>query len=174
VTTASFDNDLENNMSQVWSYDYAGSGGSRRQVEGNYTLAVSVDNPSASPGDTVNFTITTGRDIPPSSIGGIGPPPIDLKVDVELTSGLSVTGEPDYFGSSTNYTKPESVIYSEGVFTIGTVNRGEARTNSVTLPVTWAADAAGTQQCLTATLTGNPPPGVGPYDDDISDNVAKV
>ncbi len=27
---------------------------------------------------------------------------------------------------------------------------------------------------MKATLTGNPPPGVGPYDDDISDNVAEV
>ena len=30
------------------------------------------------------------------------------------------------------------------------------------------------EQCLTATLTGNPPPGVGPGDDDISDNVAEL
>ena len=30
------------------------------------------------------------------------------------------------------------------------------------------------RQCLTAILTGNPPPGTGPLDDDISDNVARV
>ena len=44
----------------------------------------------------------------------------------------------------------------------------------MTLPVTVASDAVVNEQCLTATLTGNPPPGTGPRDDDISDNVAKV
>ena len=70
--------------------------------------------------------------------------------------------------------KPDSVNYSNGVFTIGTMKRDEARSNAVTLPITVADHAVANEQCLTATLTGNPPPGTGPYDDDISDNVAKL
>ena len=73
-------------------------------------------------------------------------------------------------------TKPSSVSYDSGVFTIGTLQytSPNAFFNSVTLPITVASDAVVNEQCLTATLTGNPPPGIGPDDDDISDNVAKV
>ena len=80
-------------------------------------------------------------------------------------------------------TKPDSVSYDSttGVFNIGTHERTlptyacwNQLGHSVTLPVTVSSNAVVNEQCLTATITGNPPPGTGPYDDDISDNVAKV
>ena len=73
-------------------------------------------------------------------------------------------------------TNAASVSYDQDtdVFNVGTLKAGDTVTNSVTLPITVAANAGGNKQCLTATLTGNPPPGAGPYSDDISDNVAKL
>ena len=100
-----------------------------------------------------------------------------------MTSGLSVSGAPTYVSRSEDGTvrpKPDSVSYSNGVFNIGTLKGGDTVTaaepvkNSVTLPVTVSSSAVVNEQCLAARLTGNPPPGTGPYDDDISDNVAKV
>ena len=179
VTTSSFENDLHkgNNTSRVWSYNYNIANDRHRQAAGNYTVAVSVDNASPSPGDTVNFTISATRAHP--YVKGGRTPPIDLKVDIELTGGLTVSGAPRYVstdGADTTVTTPSSVSYADHVFTVGTLKAraGPAITNAVTLPVTVASGAGGTQQCLTATLTGNPPPGTGRYDDDISDNVAKV
>ena len=177
VTTSSFESDLHkgNNASRVWSYSYSVSvlNPAFRQAAGNYSVALSVDKPAPSPGDTVNFTITADRDQPEGYIG-LTPPPIDLQVDVELTDGLTVSGTPSYgyMGAS----KPGSVSYSSGVFIIGTLKRGDGEPPrySVTLPITVASDAVVNEQCLTATLTGNPPPGTGPRDDDVSDNVAKV
>ena len=181
VTTSSFESNLRkgNNKVQVWSYSYsAETGASYIQAEGNYSVTVSVDNPAPSPNDTVNFTITALRENPIILSDGLRAsltaPPIDLNVDIELTDGLTVSGTPSYGYPGT--TKPGSVSYSDGVFNIGTLKRGdgEAPRYSVTLPVTVASSALVNEQCLTATLTGNPPPGVGPHDDDISDNVAKV
>ena len=174
VTTSSYDSNLSNNTYRVWSYDYTALDGSFRQVLGNYSVGVSVDNASPSPGDTVNFTIEADRANPYSATRrgtDAVPPPIDLKVDIELTDGLTVTGTPSY-APTTN--RAASVSYSNGVFTIGTLQQGKSRTNSVTLPITVANGAVVNEQCLTATLTGNPPPGTGRYDDDISDNVARL
>ena len=100
------------------------------------------------------------------------PPPIDLEVDIDLTDGLTVTGDPTYGPPS----RPASVIYNNGVFDIGTRKPGQTEPPMfyVTLPITVASNAVVNKQCLTARLTGNPPPGVGPHDDDISDNVAKL
>ncbi len=50
VTTASFDNKLENNTSRIWSYDYSTSLDKFRQVAGNYSVAVSVDDPNPARG----------------------------------------------------------------------------------------------------------------------------
>jgi len=180
VTTTSFESDLhrENNETQVWSYSYSDLHSSRIQAEGNYLVTVSVDNPVPAPGGAVNFTITADRENPIILSDGVPAPltapPIDLEVDVELTDGLTVSGTPSYGHPGT--TKPGSVSYSNGVFNIGTLKRGdgEGPKYSVTLPVTVANNAVVNEQCLTATLTGNPPPGTGRYDDDISDNVAKV
>ena len=101
VTTSSHESSLHkgNNTARVWSYNYSAvSKGDWRQVGGNYTVNVSVDQPSPSPGDTVNFTITAGRTNPyiTHTIPGATPPPIDLEVDIELTGGLSVSGAPSY------------------------------------------------------------------------------
>ena len=177
VTTASFDRNLGNNTARVWSYRYHVDATSQIQAEGNYTVAVSVDEASPSPGDTVNFTITADRDNPIRellNVSALTPPPIDLKVDIGFTGGLSVSGTPSYDPSGDD--KPDSVSYSNGVFNIGTLNMGgrEPPRYSVTLPISVASDAVVNEQCLTATLTGNPPPGTGPRDDDISDNVAKL
>ena len=62
VTTSSFESDHHkgDNTSRVWSYREDGSG-QWWQAAGNYSVVVSVDNPSPSPGDTVNFTIATDR-----------------------------------------------------------------------------------------------------------------
>ena len=170
VTTSSFESNLHkgNNTARVWSYSYSGT--FHYQAAGNYSVSVSVDQPYPSPEGTVNFTITTNRENPYSGTGySFPPPPIDLKVAIDLTDGLSVSGTPTY-APTTN-----ALSYSNGVFNVGTLKRaGDARMNSVTLPITVASNAAGSRQCLTATLTGNPPPGVGPYDDDISDNMASV
>ena len=180
VTTSSFESDIHkgNNTSRVWSYRHSGSGGFW-QAAGNYSVVVSVDNPSPSPGDTVNFTVATDRAKRHKDYGTT--PPIDMEVAIDLTGGLSVTGTPTYAsGSDGTLTTPSSVSYSNGVFKVGTLKgptlslSADPVRNSVTLPVTVASDAVVSGQCLTATLTGNPPPGVGPYDDDISDNVAKV
>ena len=181
VTTSSFESDLHkgNNKDRVWSYNYvAGHNVSYIQAEGNYLVTVLVDNPAPSPGGTVNFTITTLRENPIiTSDGLLAPltaPPIDLEVDVELTDGLTVSGTPTFPPPFQGYTKPDSVSYSDGVFNVGTLKRGDSTTNSVTLPISVGSDAVVNEQCLTATLTGNPPPGTGRWDDDISDNVAKV
>ncbi len=176
VTTASFDSNPGNNTDRSWAYNFRTSHVSFRAVVGNYSVDVEVDETSPSPGDTINFTITTDRANPYTDFAtGTGPPnsppPIDLKVDIELTEGLTVTGMPSYAPADD---RADSVSYGDGVFTIGTVGKEKSRRNSVTLPITVASDAAVNEQCLTATLTGNPPPGVGPMDDDISDNVAKV
>ena len=95
VTTASFESHTENNTSRMWNYNYDSDGSNPRiQVAVNYAVALSVDNASPAPGETVNFTITASRE---QTYGRIGqppvfpdvPPPIDLKVDIELTDGLT-------------------------------------------------------------------------------------
>ena len=174
VTTSSFESELHkgNNTDRVWQYKISTSvlNNQYAQVGGNYSVAVSVDERSPSPGDTVEFTITTDRARPSGHT--IKPPPIDLKVDIELTDGLAV----DETGISydTADPQPDSVMYSNGVFNVGTLETGVQVDNSVTLPVVVPTNAVGSKKCLTATLTGNPPPGVGVHPDDISDNVAKV
>ena len=176
VTTSSFESDIHkgNNTSRVWSYRYDEPNQKYRQAAGNYTVAVTVDDPSPSPGDTVNFTITADRTTP-TDYSGTDVPPIDAKVNIELTDGLSATGTPTYLCADlATCVVPTQVSYSNGVFDIGTLKARESTRNSVTLPVLVASDAVVNEQCLTATLTGNPPPGIGPIDDDISDNVAKL
>ena len=174
VTTSSYDSNLSNNTDRVWSYDYSftvGGTDTTRQVLGNYSVSVTVDNPNPAPGGTVNFTVKADRTNPYGATGET-PPPIDLKVAIGLTDGLTVTGTPTYAPSAAF--RADSVSYSDGVFTIGTLKQGKSRKNSVTLPITVASSAVVNKQCLTAKLTGKPPPGVGEHDDDISDNVAEV
>ena len=190
VTTSSFESDLHkgNNTSRVWSYSYRPNHSGYRQVGGNYYVTALVDEPQPAPGDTVNFTITADR-TDPYEVAGSTAPPIELRVKIELTGGLTVDGTPSYLSTlgpgGITRPKPDSVSYSnsDGVFNIGTqkssqftniVDRRVPTTYSVTLPVTVASDAVVSEQCLTARLTGKPPPGTGPLDDDISDNVAKV
>ena len=152
VTTSSFDRNLENNTSRAWAVNYSSSGGHTRAV-GNYAVAVTVDDPSPSQGDTVNFTITALKEGP--SDGSL---PIDLQVAIELTDGLTVSGAPTYAsGALGTSTVPDSVEYSNGVFNIGTLEYGEPGSNSVILPVAVSSNAVVNEQCLTATLTGNPP-----------------
>ena len=102
---------------------------------------------------------------------------IDQQVAVELTDGLSVSGTPTYAsGAMGTLDAPASVSYSNGVFNIGTLKRSDWNDgrHSVTLPVSVSNTAVVNEQCLTATISGNPPPGTGSRDDDISDNVAKL
>ncbi len=173
VTTSSHDSNPANNTSRIWSFNSSFSGfvTYHNQATGNYKVTVTVDEPSPSPGDTVNFTITAiGQE-------GLGAelPSIDLQVDIELTDGLSVSGTPTYISANRLGevgTTPSSLSYGDGVFNIGTLTSDYRDWNSVTLPVMVASGATVNQQCLTATLTGNPPP--APGRDDISDNVAEV
>ena len=174
VTTASYDSNPGNNTSRVWSYLSGEAQEEYKQAHGNYSVEVTVDNPSPSPGDTVNFTIAARK-----SPGVV--PFIDSKVDIEMTGGLSVSGTPTYaagFLGNTNHTSlPDTWRYSNGVINVGTLDfddGGGGGSYFVTLPVTVSSSAVVNEQCLTATLTGNPPPGNGPRDDDISDNVAKL
>ena len=181
VTTASFESDRHkgNNTARVWSFQYSTNLNYWIQAAVDYSVDVSVDNRYPSPGETVNFTITAGR--APRHIGvARWPPPIDLKVDIELTGGLSHTGTPSYYSSDpdgdpftpTTY----SPIFQNDVFTIGTgtVTDEAGISDSVVLPVAVASDAVVNGQCLTARLTGNPPPGNGPLDDAVANNVAKL
>ena len=176
VTTSSFESNLHkgNNTSRVWSYIYDENSQQYRQAAGNYTVVVTVDDPSPSAGDTVNFTIAADLE-KPSGYTGIYVPPIDTRVDIELTGGLTVSGTPTYAsGALRTSTVPDSVSYSSGVFTVGTLTADYVTQHAVTLPITVASSAVVSEQCLTATLTGNPPPGTGPLDDDISDNMARL
>ncbi len=183
VTTSSHESapHQENNNARVWSSRYSISTEDYRQAGGNYTLDVSVDNFSPAPGDNVNFTITTDRTNPyPAGIGGgqgETPRPIDLKVAIGLTGGLTA-GTATFASISPSgvaVAAPSSVSYSNGVFNVGTLKRTDEAATAMTLPVTVpTTNPTGAEQCLTATLTGNPPPGTGPLDDDISDNVAKL
>ena len=186
VTTSSFESDLhkENNTSRIWSYNMESSRDRFIQVGVNYTVTVSVDQSTPSPGETVTFTVTAGRKQTHGSVGSPSfvpniPPPIDLKVDIELTDGLTDTGSTATFGTihvgGTELAASGSETYSDGVFNIGTgPARSALRAHFMDLPVRVASDGVVNEQCLTATLTGNPPPGNGPLDDDIADNVAKL
>ena len=196
VTTSSHESALrkENNSTKVWSYTYdLGSHDPWVQAGGNYTVGVTVDKPSPKLGQTVNFTITAGRETPyyrgsPYEdvidlvlVSPRTPPPIDQKVAIELTDGLTVSGTPILAPTLT-----PALQYSNGVFTIGTRKPRELNSHphsdrskrwmySVTLPVTVAGDAKVDEQCLTATVSGNPPPGINqPLDDDIRDNVVEL
>ena len=184
VSTTSFESALHegNNTSRVWSYNYALTNDQFIQVAVNYTVDVSVDQQNPSTGDTVSFTVTAGGQEKHGRIGNPpsrprDPPAIDLAVDIELTDGL-MAGTPSFKTTSTadvTTSAPGSATYNGGMFNIGT---GQARSTVakylMVLPVTVASDAVVNEQCLTATLTGNPPPGTGPLDDAIADNVAKV
>ena len=66
VTTTSFESNLHkgNNTSRVWSYIYDENSQQYRQAAGNYTVVVTVDDPSPSAGDTVNFTIAADLEKP--------------------------------------------------------------------------------------------------------------
>ena len=65
--------------------------------------------------------------------------------------------------------------YSDGVFTVGSRPSGEVLGSfTATVPVRVASDAVVNEQCLTVTASGNPPPGLGTYNDDILDNVKTV
>ena len=57
VTTSSFETDLHkgNNTDRVWSYNYLENQDSFRDVLGNYSVSVAVDNPSPSPGGYRQF-----------------------------------------------------------------------------------------------------------------------
>ena len=68
---------------------------------------------------------------------------------------------------------PDTWRYSNGVIDVGTLVDGQNGPYFVTLPVSVSDNAVVNEQCLTVTITGNPPPGTGPRDDDISDNVAE-
>ena len=179
VTTASFESDRHkgNNTARVWSFQYQTRNNLWIQAAVDYSVDVSVDNWQPSPGDTVNFTITAGRKTRHIGLARI-PPPIDLKVDIELTGGLSHTGSPSYYAT---YLGPDPVsttyspIFQNDELTIGTGKATDiSDSDYVTLPVQVASDAVVNEQCLTARLTGNPPPGNGRLDDAIANNVAKL
>ena len=176
VTTSSFESDLHkrNNKARIWSTGVR-SGPDYRfsQKQGLYSVdSVSVDERHPSAGDIVNFTID-------ATILNTN---IDIEVAIALTDGLAV----DVDSSATparaiSYELDPSTSappsYSDGVFTIGTRSRDERISRlSATLPVRVATstDVVVNEQCLTATITGTPPPGGGPLNDDISDNVAKA
>ncbi len=185
VTTSSFESDLHkgNNTAQVWAFNDDDTQPQVQQVRGNYWVRASVDEQQPAQGDTVNFTISAGKK--PGEV--LEAPPIDLRVDITLTDGLTATGTPNIRSTGLQGVEidtPTSVSYSNGVFNIGTQKYFEKNDDdvlvrtpsiySVTLPLTVASDAAVSEQCLTATLEGNPPPGTGFGDDDIADNVAKA
>ncbi len=174
VTTASFESNLhkENNTDRIWYEVFNAQQKDSRRAKGNYYIDyVSVDEPNPSPGDIVKFTLRI-RDIRGN---------IDRKVAIELTDGLAIDVDPnaspprEISYTSKSFSASADPSYSNGVFTIGT-RKIDNRLDDVTatVPVRVASGAVVDEQCLTATITGNPPPGAGLYDDDISDNVAKL
>ena len=174
VTTASFESDLRkgNNTDRVWSTLDNENDGRTRQARPDYSINVSVDERNPSPGNIVNFTVTTNHGTFPYSV-------IDQAVSIELTSGLMVDVDPNATPPREISYAPDdraaSVSYSNGVFNLGTLKFSDKKPeHSVTLPIRVAPDAVVNEQCLTATITGNPPPEASPYDDDRSDNVAKL
>ena len=187
VTTTSFQSDIhkENDDFEVWTYAQNTRNTEFIQVGVNYSVSVSVDNRLPARGDTVNFTITAGRrhthpdDVDPEPDV---PPPIDLKVDIGLTNGLTAGTPSRYY--TTNSSDVQTIVsspdwaYSMGRLDIGTGVAGqkEVIAHSMILPVTVGSgtDVVVGEQCLTATLIGNPPPGTGPLDDAIADNVATL
>ncbi len=169
ATTSSFESDSRkgNNYTRIWSSLTNQRDSANNQAASDFTVAVSVDEHSPSSGDTVNFTITAKQLTDRFNRYAV----IDQQVAIELTDGLTVDGSPTYDPA----TRASSVAYNDGTFNIGTLKFSDwKREHSVTLPVRVADDAVVNDQCLTATITGNPPPGAGPYDDDISDNVASL
>ena len=176
VTTSSFESDLRkgNNTDRAWSVLINEHVGRVEPARPDYSVNVSVDERHVSPGNVVNFTVTANQ-----SAGRFST--IDLKVAIELTDGLAVdedaTATPPRVISYTPDDRVASVGYSNGVFNIGTLKwseHGEHHIVTVTLPIRVSSNAVVNEQCLTATITGNPPPVAGPRDDDISDNVAKL
>ena len=174
VTTASFESDLRkgNNTDRVWSTTDSVHDGRTRPAQPDYSVNVSVDERNPSPGDVVNFTVTTNHAPFPYSV-------IDQEVAIELTSGLMVDVDPNATPPREISYAPDdraaSVSYSNGVFNLGTLKFSDNKPeHSVTLPIRVASDAVVNEQCLTATITGNPPPEASPYDDDRADNVARL
>ena len=163
---SSFESDLHqgNNTDRVWSMSTHPSTGATERAWSTYSVNVSVSNHNPSPGDIVDFIITA-NDHSDTAV-------IDQRVAIELTDGLAEAGT-----ATISYAPSQrsgSASYSDGVFNIGTLEWSSVGriSDSVTLPIRVSSDAIVNEQCLTA--TGNPPPGTGPQDDDISDNVAKV
>ena len=177
VTTSSFDRHEDNNTDRLWAQATTTNTLNPRhaRVKPDYKiLSVSVDEPSPSPGGIVNFTFVAEPDAN-----------IDSRVAIELTDGLAVDVDADATPAreiTTELTKPEHfadtpapVSYNDGVFTIGTRRYTESvGTLTATMPIRVANDAVVNEQCITVTISGNPPPGPGPYYDDISDNVAEL
>ncbi len=168
VATSSFERDLhkENNTDRIW-FDVTSQSGRSLQTKGRYSIkSVSVDEANPSPGDLVNFSIAARM-----------PVNIDIQIAVELTDGLTVdvdsTAEPpreiSYTHSASTGPQP---TYKEGVITIGTRNYDDRmiELQYATIPVRVASTAVVNQQCLTATISGTPPPGAGPFNDDVKDN----
>ena len=174
VTTASFESEHRggNNTDRVWSVLTNLGDHKTGPARSIYSVAVSVDERYPSPGDIVNFTVTTSHSATDFSV-------IDQEVAIELTDGLAVdedaSADPPRTISYTPEDRAASVSYSNGVFNIGTLKLKEwTRNHSVTLPIRVANNAVVNEQCLTATITGSPPPEASPRDDDRSDNVAKL
>ena len=174
VTTASFESGLRkgNNTDRVWSTLDNAHDVRTRPAQPDYSVNVSVDERNPSPDDIVNFTVTTNHGTFPYSA-------IDQKVAIDLTDGLMVDVDPNVTPPREISYAPDdraaSVSYSNGVFNLGTLKFSDNKPeHSVTLPIRVSIDAVVNEQCLTATITGNPPPEASPYDDDRSDNVAKL
>ena len=173
ATTSSFESNLhqENNEDRAWSVAVNPGDDDNEPAWSTYSVNVSVDVQHPSPGDIVNFTITANH--------GGRVAVIDQKVAIELTDGLVVDEDanvdPPREISYAPDDRADSVSYSSGVFNIGTLTFSDYNgSHSVTLPVRVSSNAVVNEQCLTATITGNPPPGTGPREDDISDNVAQL
>ncbi|MDE0369817.1 MAG: fibronectin type III domain-containing protein [bacterium] len=182
VTTSSFESEIHkgNNTDRFWYAltDHVTKGAVR--AKGDYSVgSVSVDEHHPSPGEIVNFTFEAS---PAHQLGGRRSQiNFDSKVTIDLTDGLTIDEDPsaspprEVSYTANGYRGPKTVSYSNGVFNIGT-RKGDnwVSTLSATLPIRVASDAVVNEQCITVTISGKPPPGPGPFDDDISDNVAKL
>ena len=161
VTTSSFESELHkgNNTYRVWFTVVDKSNYNAEPAKGDYSVdSVSVDDYHPAPGDIVNFTFLAD-----TADNGTKRHNIDLKVTIDLTDGLTIDEDPNasppreisYVLSPT--TAP-AVSYSNGVFDIGTRDIDDLLWSySATLPIRVASDAVVNEQCITVTISGNPP-----------------
>ena len=167
---------LHNNSDRAWEvFDYLNEGWA---ADPDYSVKVSVENPSASSAD---FTVTV---VLPSSRGGsstIYKGCVNVRLTPGLTAGSATLDPPN--DPSLHQSKQRSFDISGGKECGGSSDatgvfvlpRDHAELMaSVQLPVTVNSGANLSEQCLTAEIFATPPTGPQRFDDNPADNLARA